>query len=374
MDAVAEEATINLFTWLCGIRLVVFETLSGPDLTPGATLLIMTNQIHYNYKKTLSYQANLNLIVSERGFGKTYGFLEAFTNNFIKHKEEFIYLRRFQSEIDKVSGKLFAKHLDNQAFPEDFGITYKNGIYYGNSQPFCYMIPLTKEGHIKSVPMPKVKYILYDEFLITNRSQHYIPNEPFQLLSFIDSIYRDRDPHVYLCGNASSRTNPYFEYFNIHLPHNSEYALFKNNTILVHYSQNKAYQESRKQTKFGKMISGTSYGNYSIDNSFMNDNFSFIAKKPSKAWLFACLYINQHNYGLWIESGSGNMYISQAYDPKNPRCFAITPTDHTETARLATVRNSPWFKKMIECYRYNQLYFENINVKNYVLKAIKSYL
>lgn len=321
----------------------------------------------------LSYQATFNFIVTERGLGKTYGLLKYFTEKFMKTGQQFIYLRRYQSEIDQIGDKLFKAHIANNEFPDAI-ITYKKGVYSMNGLPFCFLFPLTKEGHVKSVPMPDVNAIMFDEYLITNRNQHYIPKEPVQLLSFVDSVFRQRDPHVYFCGNASSHTNPYFEYFNLELPYQSEYQLYKHGLILVNYARNPAYREERKKTKFGQLIDGTSYGSYAIDNNFLHDDNSFIAKRPAKSWLFACLYIEQKNYGLWIDSDTGNMYISKSYDPKNPRCFAITPTDHTEVARLATIKNSPWFKKMIECYRYSQLYFENINIKNYVLKAIRPYL
>lgn len=315
----------------------------------------------------------MNFIIGERGVGKTYGFLNHFAHRWIKNREQFIYLRRYQSELDEIGDKLFNYHIQNGEFGEHV-ITYANGTYSMDGEPFCFMKPLTREGHIKSVPMAGVKSVIYDEFLITNRSQHYIPKEPIQLLSFIDSVYRERDPHVYLLGNASSRTNPYFDFFHLKLPYNSEFATFKNGLILVNYIQNKAYREKRKASKFGKLIDGTAYGNYAINNQFLNDDHSFIDKRPTNSWLFACLYIEQRNYGLWIARDTGYMYVSKAFDPQNPRCFAITQTDHTELARLATVRNSPWFKTMIERYRNSELFFENINIKNYVLRAIRPYL
>lgn len=356
--------------------MITFDQVLGPPShSPEGHQFLMENPIYYNYKKMLSYQATLNFIVTERGLGKTYGLLKHFTQKYLKTGKQFIYLRRYQSEIDEIGKKLFDYHIKNNEFDNEKNvIDYHHGLYRLNGEPFCLMMPLTKEGHIKSVPMPNVDAILYDEFLITNRSQRYIPNEPVQLLSFVDSVFRKRDPHVYLCGNASSKTNPYFEYFHLELPYNSEYQLYKKGLILVNYARNQAYRDQRRKTKFGQLIEGTTYGDYATNNAFLNDNNAFIAKRPPKSWLFACLYLNQRNYGLWIDPDSRNMYISKAYDPKNPRCFAITPTDHTEMARLATVKNSPWYKKMIECYRYNQLFFENINIKNYVMKAIRPYL
>lgn len=334
----------------------------------------MSENIYYNYKKTLSYQANLNFIIGERGVGKTYGYLKYFTKQFIKNGDQFLYIRRFQSEIDKIGNKLFDAHLRNDEFGEEVGITYRNQTYSLNGQPFCFMHALTKETQLKSVPLPNIKYIIYDEFLITNRSQHYLPQEPTAFLSLVQSVFRERDPHVFCLGNASSVTNPYFSFFNLQLPYKTEYKLFKKGTILVNYIQNQAYRDKMKKSKFGQIIAGTSYGDYAIENQFLNDNHSFLAKRSPKSWLFACLYIDQRNYGLWIDSNTGIMYICKAFDPNCPRNFAILQSDHNEMSRLATTRNSPWFKKMIECYRDNRLFFENINIKNYVIKAIRPFL
>lgn len=46
-----------------------------------------------------------------------------------------------------------------------------------------------------------------------------------------------------MLGNAISITNPYFDFFGLTLPYNSQFKLFKDGLILVHYSQNKKYQE-----------------------------------------------------------------------------------------------------------------------------------
>ena len=37
--------------------------------------------------------------------------------------------------------------------------------------------------------------------------------------------------------------------------------------------------EAKKQTKFGRLVSGTEYSSYAIDNNFRLDNKNFIEKK-----------------------------------------------------------------------------------------------
>lgn len=315
----------------------------------------------------------MNFVVGERGFGKTYGFLKHFGEKWIKNREQFLYVRRYQTEIDYIGKKLYDAHIKNNEFGEHI-ITAGKEKYLCDGEVFCYMVPLSNEGKLKSVPLPNVKYILFDEFLITNPNQRYMKNEPVLFLSLIESVFRERDPHVYCLGNASTVTNPYFDYFHLKIPYQSEYATFKNGLIAVNYACGTEFREQKIKSKFGQIIKDTSYGAYSIKNEFLMDDGNFISKKTPKAWLFACLYIEQRNFGLWIDSNTGNMYISKKYDPKNPRNFALLISDHIEGVRLATARNNPWFRKLIECYKNNKLFFENIQIKNYVIKAIKPYL
>lgn len=89
-----------------------------------------------------------------------------------------------------------------------------------------------------------------------------------------------RDVHVYLLANATSIVNPYFLYFDIHLPYNSDIKTYKDNLILVQYLKNEEYRQAKKSSKFGKLISGTSFENYAVDNQFISDNSNFIAHKP----------------------------------------------------------------------------------------------
>lgn len=69
-----------------------------------------------------------------------------------------------------------------------------------------------------------------------------------------------RDIRVFLLGNpADIYTNPYFAYFNLSMPYNTDIKLFKNNLILVQYMYNPEYREAKKQTKFGQIVQGTSF-------------------------------------------------------------------------------------------------------------------
>lgn len=55
----------------------------------------------YDYSKLLSYGAPLNFIIGERGVGKSYGAKKYVTNHFIKKNKQFVYIRRFKTELEE---------------------------------------------------------------------------------------------------------------------------------------------------------------------------------------------------------------------------------------------------------------------------------
>ncbi len=63
--------------------------------------------------------------------------------------------------------------------------------------------------------------------MIDKGSYHYLQNEVTQLLDVIETVARLRDIRVIFLGNAISITNPYFTYFNLSLPYNSEVNIAK---------------------------------------------------------------------------------------------------------------------------------------------------
>ncbi len=55
----------------------------------------------YNYQKLLSYDAKINFIIGERGVGKSYGAKKYVVNHFLKKNKEFVYIRRYKTELEE---------------------------------------------------------------------------------------------------------------------------------------------------------------------------------------------------------------------------------------------------------------------------------
>ena len=328
------------------------------------------DNIWYSYDKVLSYHAMLNFIIGERGVGKSYGLKKYLLNRFKKKSKQFIYLRRYDTELKKSlkDNEFFKDVINDPAFKNDHFYISGEKLYM-NDKVCGYAIPLSKASIYKSVPFPNVDIIMYDEFLIDNNTYHYLLDEPEKLLDFIETVGRLRDIQVFLLGNSISLINPYFDYFNISLPYNSDIKTFKNGLLLINYIKNEKYREVKKQSKFGKLIDGTKYGSYAIDNKFLKDNNNFIKKKSSNSKFFFNLVLNNHMYGIWLDYSDSKMYISKHYNINHNITITFNYSDHSENTILLKAK-SIFFQNLVKHYNTGNLFFESLQIKSDVTKLI----
>lgn len=125
--------------------------------------------------------------------------------------------------------------------------------FYCDSKICGYSMTLSTAQNLKSSNFNKVKYIIFDEYLIEEGQHHYLKNEVVNFLGLIETIARMRDVKIFMLANAITVTNPYFLYFDLHLPYNNDIITFKDGLILVQYMKNEEYRKAKKETKFRKI-------------------------------------------------------------------------------------------------------------------------
>lgn len=339
----------------------------------------MKENFWYNYDRICGFGAMFNFIISDRGCGKTYGATKMVIRDFIKNGNEFVYLRRYKTELNKAIPKFFDAIIKNHEFPDyEFKVEgYKFYIKGVDDSPkgwikFGEAQALSTSSVLKSSNFANVRTILFDEFLISSGIFRYLNNEVETLLDAVESIARLRDNvRVFFLGNAISVTNPYFAYFNLSLPYNSEFKTFKDGLIVVNYAKNPAYREKKHASKFGRLIEGSSYAKYCIDSEWLEDNDNFIGKKDGSCKNFSVIVMDGVKYGFWKSKETTKTFVSLDYDPKNPCIFSFDTKDHNEENVLVSARKSPWFKMIIEEYKIGNVWFENQNVKNLFLRILK---
>lgn len=346
--------------------------------------MTIPKSIYYNYDRINGFNALFNFIITERGLGKTYGAIVMAIKNFIKHGDHFVYLRRYKSELVNAVPHIFDAIVAGGEFPDynfyvegnKFFIQAKECEGEKNSKiEFGRAIALSTANILKSTNFSEVTLIIFDEFLLASGVYHYLRNEVETLLDVVETIGRLRNNiKVYFLGNMTSLTNPYFAYFDLCLPYNSEFKTFKNGSIVVQYARNSAYREVKKGSRFGTLIDGTHYASYAIDNHSLMDNESFIAKKDGNCKNFSLVKIENKIYGVWRSKVDGRLYVSYDYDPSNPCTFTFSNMDHDENTILDNAKRSPWFKIVIDNYKVGNLWFEDQNIKNKFLSILSKTL
>lgn len=328
--------------------------------------------MYFDLNKIISYNAFLNIIIGERGTGKTYSCSKFVTNDFIKHDNQFVYIRRYKTELKKAIPSFFSPLITNNEFQNHNlkNSGYEKLIIDDNIAGFG--IALTQAQTLKSVNFNKVKNIIFDEFIAENGI--YLKNEVHSFLSLIETIARMRNVRIFMLANSATISNPYFLEFNLNLPYNNEIKLFKDGLILLNYTKNLEYRQAKKQTKFGKLIEGTDFADFAIDNKFILDNNTFLGKKTgSSKFIFAFSYQNDV-FGVWCDYTIGKMFVSNDYI-ENTHIFTTTIENHNaNTLLIENARNYNVWRKFLNSFKSGSLYFENQKIKNATMNVIKMFI
>lgn len=333
--------------------------------------------IYYSLDKALSYNALFYFIIGERGVGKSFNAKKFCIQDFINHNHQFIYLRRYKEELDLACQSFFDDIKSAGFFDEhEFEVKPSKKLtkFYMDGELIGYGVALSTSNILKSTAFPDVKTIIFDEFILDVGTYRYLKNEITKLLDVYETVFRLRDGRLLFLGNSVSIDNPYFNYFNLSLPYNSEFKTFNDGEIVVNYIKNLEYRAKKKQSRFGKLIANTDYGRYAIDNEMLRDNNDFIEKKGKNPKFWHNIVINGNKYGVWHNMDNGRLYISEDYEPSSNLIVALQIDDHTPESKYVSMRRDGYIKIIIDYYKNGDLYFENIKIKNNVLKILRKCL
>lgn len=253
----------------------------------------------------------------------------------------------------------------------------KGNKFYIDDQLAGYGITLSTAQDLKSANFDKVKFIIFDEFILDEGiKKYYLTNEVEVFLNLIETIARMRDIRVFMLGNAGNLvTNPYFLYFNLDLPKQTDIRTFRDGLILLQYMKNEEYRTKKKESKLGKLTAGTNFEKFAIDNQDTKIDESFIEKKKGTSkFNFAFLYNNIY-YGVWFDYSEGKVYVSNDYFKNSPNIFALTLKDHNENTMLikSITRYSCW-KKFIENFELGNVRYESQMIKQQFTEIVKRIL
>ena len=332
----------------------------------------LSPEIYWDISVPLSYNALFNFIIGNRGGGKSYGVKKHVITRFLKRREEWVYLRRYKTEFVDDGDNSLATFFDDirDEFPEH-ELIVKGKKFYIDGECAGYAVPLSTAKTKKSVPRPKVQTIFFDEFIIDKGVYHYLPDEVTCFLEFYETIARMRDVQVWFVANAITMTNPYFLYFHISLPYGKTISC--KNDKLIELVQKEEFIAEKKKTRFAKLIEGTDYARYAIENDFLRDTPVFIQKKSGRCDYCFTMFFSGHLIGVWVSWKEGLIFVSNDTDPDYPVKFALSKEDHSpNTMLMTTIRQNRQFKWFIDNFNLGNVRFENVNLKNMIFDIMRA--
>lgn len=323
----------------------------------------MKHEIWFNLDHVLTKNRIFNMVVSMRGGGKTFSFKEWAIKDFLRNGNEFVYGRRYKTELDV---KSFFKDIAFK-FP-DVEFLVKGRSFYINNRHAGEAICLSQGITKKSVVFSSVNKFLYDEFIIDKKTHYkYLNNEPKQLLDMIETINRLRldgnDIKTILFGNAIEFNNPYFLFFNVKFNQKKQ---FKTKNIYAEIYENEAFKEVKLKSRFGQLIqeASPSYVDYAVNSNFYLDNYNLVEKKSGTLSFWGRIVIAGKYYGLWVSLSQGKIYVSHDYKKDVEfREFVFTREDLKPNTMLIKSYNSDlrWF---FTHFKLGNVYFETVEIKN----------
>ena len=349
---------------------------------------INTN-IFWDIGRTLTHNALINIIVGNRGGGKSYGAKKRAIENFIKKREQFGYIRRYKDDAKEPFAQFYADIA--QEFPDHEAKIEGSKIYirlrtddekakWTKDDIAGYAFTLSTANNKKSISYPNITMLIYDEFLLEEGNQRYLPKEVEKLLNLYETVARPGSGHarvtLWLLGNAISITNPYFLYWDLKMPTTCDKNgkwIWKHPTrpILVEDVRNEDFIAVKQATEFGQLVQGTNYADYSISNKFLLDDNTFVEKRTSGSRHTFNFIYKDKKYGVWIDTSVGKQWVSDAIDPCGIT-YAFTLSDHQpNTMLLKTRRKGYFFNLFIEGFKQGNLYFETQTIKNICYEIIK---
>lgn len=335
----------------------------------------------YDWNKTLSYDADVTMVVGSRGIGKTYGLRLQFIRDKIKDDYNFVELVRYKNELAGVAAGYFDRIESNGEFKDKIFKTNNNMAFIADKPKneddtpdwkVCgYFLALSQAQQLKKRTFNRVKRICFDEAILdkTDRFHHYLPREFSVLANIVDTVSRERadvegvKPHLYLLGNALDVMNPYFIQYNVGIPKHG-YSWHKNKTMLLHYAEDKDYSKQKAtETVAGRMLAGTEEGAIANNNSFAKLNNDFIMKKTKEAKFTFGIVYNGVAFGIWTDWVNGYYFVNSKI-PKNTNRPVFTLTlDDNRFNYIAARRAETMLQGFTEMHYAGCIRYETIPIR-----------
>lgn len=354
---------------------------------------------YFSYAKILSCNAVYNAVVGGRGIGKTFGGKKKAIKDGITKGFEFVLLRRYKTELAQAKATFFEdvqiwfpeysfrvegnKAQYAIALPDDFeeleAKQQKEVLKARKWTTIGYFMSLSSGQSYKGSSYPRVRTIIFDEFIIEKGQSRYLPAEVSVLNNFYITIDRYRGTtRVIMLSNSVSIDNPYFIAWEIDPDEADENGIivkFKGSSglpyIAVQFADSTAFNSEAFKTRFGQFVSESDpeYADYAIGNTFQDNHKLLIEGKDYKADYLYSIETAKGTFSVWTKFLSGVLFI-QAKLPKKQRMFTLIASRMSED-KLFLDPTDPVLRGLRTAWRGGMVKFDSAQTRNAMLEVFK---
>lgn len=281
----------------------------------------------------------------------------------------FIYLRRYQSEIETASFNLaLLSKLVGHTVTRDWA-TDKNGkkvdCLLVDNNVVCYLLALSTAAKYKSNDYSDVTEIIYDEFIDPRGRE--LKNETKLFLNFAMTVFRDFSKyHALFLANATNLYNCYFLDFMV-MPKYKITKFSKLGIKIVMYQTSEALNQEHYNSVLGQQVLRLEgEDSSSLANRFDNAFDDFISGLTKYAKYQLTVRLDGVDYGVY--SDVNWIIISTKVDPSYPEKYAMTYDDATNDFTMIDPMQTNSF---IAAFKRGQLRFTDVKSRSKWIRFFK---
>lgn len=329
----------------------------------------MKQQKFINVEQFEQEEYPVTFIIGARGVGKTISSLSQKLKSNWKNHTMFIYLRRYQSEIETASFNLaLLSKLVGHTVTRDWA-TDKNGkkvdCLLVDNNVVCYLLALSTAAKYKSNDYSDVTEIIYDEFIDPRGRE--LKNETKLFLNFAMTVFRDFSKyHALFLANATNLYNCYFLDFMV-MPKYKITKFSKLGIKIVMYQTSEALNQEHYNSVLGQQVLRLEgEDSSSLANRFDNAFDDFISGLTKYAKYQLTVRLDGVDYGVY--SDVNWIIISTKVDPSYPEKYAMTYDDATNDFTMIDPMQTNSF---IAAFKRGQLRFTDVKSRSKWIRFFK---
>lgn len=318
----------------------------------------------------------MNILTGGRGVGKTYGVQKIIIKDFLKNKNQFVWLRRYKSETKVAKNGWFNKI--QAEFPNTKFEIKGNAIYIDEELAGCFVSLSTSSTNKGNSLLKNARTCVFDEYIIDTSGgmQRYLANEMRTLFDLLETFFRtNSNTRVFILSNNISEVNPLYLYFGIN---------FKRSKVWVDndiYAESLTTSEDLIALKNASPIARITnkydeeYNQYNINNEVLTDTEKFICNKFNSAIQLFTIVDNCNYYVYKTHSENRlQMFIGKEGNDNHKLKFTFDVERVTEEVQLIDRQLQPLaIKNLVNAYKRGILFFEDVQTKAILTERLKKY-